>query len=158
MPRPTGTWLSGIGSDGVTVRPAPHRGRRFGLPADGVGSVAPFGSRAAAFVVDALASALVAGLVNVVSTPTDSTRSWAGLAVLAVELLLSVALTGQSFGMWLLGLRVLRPAASDGSPGFGPALVRTVLQVGSLGLLSLIGPDGRGLHDHAAGTVVVRAR
>ena len=68
-----------------------------------------------------------------------------------------LASLGSTFGMRLLGLRVL----ALGQPGQLPAawrvLVRTVL-------LCLVIPaaiwdrDGRGLHDKAAGTVVVRAR
>lgn len=149
--------MSGLAAAGVE-RPVKHRGRRFGLPQDGPGSVASFGSRAVAFVVDCLASALVAGLVNVAGTASDGTRSIAGFVVLFLELLLSVALAGQTVGMRLAGLRVLRPAAPDGMPGFLAALVRTVVLVGTAGVAALVSPDGRGLHDHAARTVVVRAR
>ncbi|MCW2607507.1 MAG: transporter [Frankiales bacterium] len=131
------------------------RGARLGLPADGPGSVSSSGRRALAFAVDALGSGLVARLVDPVDTSgtLDLSVSTLPLAVLAVLYLVGLPLLGQTPGMRLFGLRVRRV---DGTPlGLLPAALRTAL------LLLLVPAvisdrDGRGLHDRAGGTVVVR--
>ena len=78
----------------------------------------------------------------------------ATLAIWAAQHWLLVALLGMTYGHRLLGLRVVR---DDGAryPGFAKAGIRTVL-------LALVIPavvwdsEGRGLHDRAAGTRLVR--
>jgi uncharacterized RDD family membrane protein YckC len=151
MARWTGTWLSGLGAAGVSLRPeGSFPGQRFGLPAEGAGAVATFGRRLLAFVVDAVLSALVAGLFTAPHAP----REWS-LLPLAVLYIPVVALAGQTPGMRLLGLRLVR---------LGPdARVDVLRAAGRYVLLALLVPaligdrDGRGLHDRAVGTVVVRA-
>lgn len=141
------SWLEGPGGRRPGTDQA-YAGERLGLPESGPGSVASFGRRLAAVTVDWIASVLVARAV------TDD--PWVPLLVFVVESLLLLPTLGATFGMKLLGLRVIRL----GSPGLVPplrAVVRTVL-------LAVVIPatiwdrDGRGLHDKAAGTVVVRAR
>ena len=156
MPRWTGTWLSGLAAAGVDTTPRDGwRGRRLGLPSDGPGAVATTGSRLAAFVVDIVVAGLVGGLVNAFVDPTAEQRAIAGNAAFALEVLLLTALTGQSIGMRLLGIRVLRLDARDSPPGFLPAAIRTALLMLVLPAV-VFDRDGRGLHDKAAGTVVVR--
>jgi uncharacterized RDD family membrane protein YckC len=139
--------LSGLGAAGVEIRPAGgHRGHRFGLPAEGPGSVASFGRRLCAFVLDALLCALVAGAF--VQPP----ELWSYVP-LAVVYVVAVPLFGQTPAMKLLGLRLV-------STSQGPlSLPRALLRFALLGLLLpavVSDPDGRGLHDKAAGSVVVR--
>lgn len=156
MARWTGTWLSGLGAAGVRTGPRDGwRGRRLGLPPEGEGAVATTGGRVAAFFVDSLASGLVAALI--ISDPLDQRRGLLGVAILAIVNIVPLSLTGRTLGMRLIGLRV-RPVSGDaGRIGFLPACLRTAL-------LTLLFPalifdrDGRGLHDKAAGTVVVRAK
>ncbi|MCW2778727.1 MAG: transporter, partial [Frankiales bacterium] len=76
------------------------------------------------------------------------------VVVLAVVTIVGLLLAGQTPGMRLLGLRVRR---LDGSGlGLVPAALRTALLV--LLVPAVISDrDGRGLHDRAAGTVVVQA-
>lgn len=159
MPRWTGTWLEGPGVTlGELRHPDRYPGERLGLPREGTGALAPFGARLLAFTVDILASALVAGLINVwVSDPSAAERQAAAFAVLAVEHVLLVALTGQTLGMRLMGLKVLRFKDITRPPGFLPALIRTVPLLLTLGLTGFFTKEGRGLHDLAAGTVVIRA-
>jgi uncharacterized RDD family membrane protein YckC len=133
------------------------RGASLDLPPDGPGSVASLARRAWGFLLDLAAGALIGGLVNtVVVDPDPLQRTLAVNGAFAVQVVVLVALTGQSLGMRLAGLRVLRLADRGGAPGIVPAVVRTAL-------LMLVLPavvtdrDGRGLHDLAAGTVVVRA-
>ena len=134
------------------------KGSDLGLPADGPGSVASLGARVVAFVLDVAAGALIGGLLNVfVADPEPLQRSLAANGAFAVQVAVLTALTGQTLGMRLVGLRVLRPASGDGVLGFLPALVRTALLMLVLPAV-VFDRDGRGLHDRAAGTVVVRAR
>jgi uncharacterized RDD family membrane protein YckC len=147
VPRPTQTWLSGLSAAGIETRPEGwYRGSRLGLPEDGPGSAASFGRRSVAFLLDAVLAGLVAGAF--VQPP----ELWS-YAPLAVVYVLLVPLVGQTPGMRLLGLRLV---ALDGGPLPLPrAAVRFVL-------LSLLLPavvadrDGRGLHDKAARSLVVR--
>lgn len=135
-----------------------HRGAELGLPAAGHGSVASVGSRVVAFVLDVLSGVAIGGGVVAVFLDgvTELERGLVHNAAFAAQVVVLQALTGQSLGMRLVGIRVLRPASGDGVPGFLPAAARTAL-------LMLLVPAlvydraGRGLHDRAAGTVVVRA-
>lgn len=152
MARWTGTWLTGLASAGVDTQPDGWKGRRLGLPPEGQGSVATAGSRMAAFAVDAIGSGLIAALL--LPDPTSPLRGVLGMAVLAVENILLLTLTGQTLGMKLIGIRV--QAVRGGAPGFLGSCVRTALLLLLLPAL-VFDRDSRGLHDKASGTVVVKA-
>jgi uncharacterized RDD family membrane protein YckC len=122
-------------------------------------SVAPMGRRVAALVLDwVLCELIVAGVTrhSVVSGAADphyfSTLYWT-LLVFGLEVWLLTAISGLTVGKRLLGIRTIR--TNGGRPGFGWALLRTVL------LLFVVPPlladrDLRGLHDRASDTIVVR--
>lgn len=133
-----------------------YRGQRLGLPENGPGSVAGFGRRIGALFVDWFASELAAvALTRGHSAYGTSSFGWVVLAVFAAEVFLLTWLAGASFGQRLLGLRVA--SLIDRPLGAFRALVRTAL-------LCLVVPaviwdrDGRGMHDRAVASVVVRAR
>ena len=133
-------------------------GRRLGLPPEGAGALATTGSRAAAFILDLWAGWLIGGLLLVFLpglTPEDA--SLVRSAAFALEVLVLTALTGQSLGGRVLGIRVVRLADSAAPLGFLPAAIRTALLVLVVPAL-VFDRDGRGLHDRAAGTAVVRTR
>jgi uncharacterized RDD family membrane protein YckC len=144
----------------VTAQPATgpqsFRGARLGLPADGPGSLASVGRRIGAFLLDAIASSFVAGLFT--EARHGNTKhlpgSWS-LIPLAVDYLVGLMLAGQTLGMYPFGLRVVR-IDRDVRIGLGRAVLRTLL-------LFLLVPaviwdrDGRGMHDRAADTAVIRA-
>lgn len=158
MARWTGTWLSGLGAVPDAVPQARWRGERLGLPEEGDGSLAGTKARLGAFVIDLLAGALIGGLLRVfVEDPTPGQRSLAVNAAFALEVLLLTALTGRSLGMGLVGIRVARLADRTGVPGFLPAAIRTALLL-LLVPVVVVDRDGRGLHDKAAGTVVLRGK
>ena len=159
MARWTGTWLSGLGAAGVDTTPRDGwRGRRLGLPPEGAGAIATTGSRLAAFVLDVVAGALIgASIRGLFGNATAVSLSLADETAFVAEVLILTALTGQSLGMRVLGIRVVRLAEPDGPPGFLPAAIRTALLVLVLPAL-IFDRDGRGLHDKAAGTAVVRTR
>jgi hypothetical protein len=151
-----GSWLSGPRAaleptEGDDDRPQEWRGQRLGLPRGGPGSVASPGSRAAAFVIDAVLAALVAGLFTAPELPQNwSLLSWFLITVVAVSFF------GFTPGMGALGIRVVR---MDGAAMVGPlrAVPRTIL-TGLIIPAVVVNDDGRGLHDRAVGTIVVRFR
>jgi uncharacterized RDD family membrane protein YckC len=125
------------------------RGASLGLPADGPGSLAPFGTRVGAFLLDALGSALVAGLL----TAPDLPGNWSLLAFAVVTAGTLLAF-GQTPGMRLLGLRLAHP-----EPGKRLAPWRGVVRTALLLLLVpalVVDANGRGLHDRLTDTAVVR--
>jgi uncharacterized RDD family membrane protein YckC len=87
----------------------------------------------------------------------DSRLGLADEAAFAVHVLVATALTGQSLGKLVLGIRVVRLEDRAGPPGFLPAAIRTALLMLVIPAV-IIDRDGRGLHDKAAGTLVVRTR
>lgn len=144
--RDIASWLEGPLSHSPTSADAAP-GRRLGLPAEGPGRLAGFGSRLVAFLVDTLACATLAavfGRDQIWTTP-----------VFAAEVLVLTVLVGGSAGQLVTGLRVRR---LDGRPlGPGRVLVRTVLLLGLVPAL-IWDRDGRGLHDRAAGSVILHTR
>jgi uncharacterized RDD family membrane protein YckC len=146
--RDVGSWLEGPGGTGPAQD---HPGQRLGRPAEGAGSVASFGRRLVALVVDWAACVLIAqGLLSDVGP-----RELMALVVLLAENVLLVGTAGCTLGHRLLGLRVETVAGT--APGLGRAAVRSLLLV--LAVPPLIwDADQRGLHDKAAGTLVARSR
>jgi len=157
MARWTGTWLSGLGAAGVSLRPAGSwPGERLGLPADGRGSVVGFGPRLGAVLVDLLVAALMGGLVNsFVRSPDFGTRQGASVGALLLIYTALLPTAGQTFGMRLLKLRVIR-VHGGGLLSVGRAFVRAVLVVLTIPAL-FTDRDSRGWHDRAVGSAVVRA-
>jgi len=157
MARWTGTWLSGLAAAGVEVTPeGGWRGSRFGLPQAGPGSIAGFGPRLGAVCIDLAVAALVGGLVNsFLAHPDVVSRQGAGIAALVLLYATLLPTLGQTIGMRLVGLRVIR-LAGGGLLGVGPALLRAVLVVLTLPAL-FTDRDGRGWHDKAVGSAIVRA-
>lgn len=146
-----GSWLSGPSSSGVGEPDVGRPGERLGLPAAGPGSVAGFGQRLGALLVDWLACVLIVrGLAGV--DRGDLAGTLAVPALFALENVLLVGTLGYTLGMRLLRVRVVR---LDGRPpGPGAATLRTVLLL--LAVPALIWDrDRRGLHDRAASTVAV---
>jgi uncharacterized RDD family membrane protein YckC len=140
-------WLENPG--GRRREPGEYPGGRLGLPEHGRGSAAGFARRLAAIAVDWLACLVIAAAF--------SDDRWLPLGIFAVQSVLLLCTLGATFGMRLLGLQVVRL----GQPGHLLAPWRAVVRTT---LLCVVIPaaiwdrDGRGLHDKAVGTVVVRAR
>ncbi|WP_250292051.1 RDD family protein, partial [Frankia sp. CiP1_Cm_nod1] len=150
MGRALGNWLEGP----QLPRDTPP-GVRLGLPADGPGSAVGAGPRLAAFAVDAVIANLLAGVPVLLGL--DYSVNARGLAVylaFLLEELVLVAVNGQTIGMRVIGIRVVR--VRDHRPaGWFWSAVRTVLL--ALAIPAFIWDrDLRGTHDRAAGTVVVR--
>lgn len=166
-----GPWLEGDAVAGAGA------GTRLGLPVSGPGSPARTGRRALALAVDWLACLLISGALF--PGPQAAAFSLvrgdpvATLGIFALENLLLVGTVGHTLGHRLCNLRVrtapvVRPGPdADGptrsgsgldvgrAPGLLRAAVRTVLLLLVIPAVVQDG-DGRGLHDRAAGTVIVR--
>ncbi len=125
------------------------RGASLGLPESGPGSLASFGTRVLAYLVDAVIAALVAALF----TAPDLPRTWSLLSFGLIYVVTLVAF-GQTPGMRLLGLRLAHPAEGQ-RLALWRAVVRTVLLVLLIPAL-VVDADGRGLHDRLTDTAVVR--
>jgi uncharacterized RDD family membrane protein YckC len=125
------------------------RGASLGLPAEGPGSLAGFQTRVAAFAVDAVGSAVVAGLF----TAPDLPGNWSLVAFVVVTIG-SLALVGQTPGMRLLGLRLAHPRQGE-RLALWRAIVRTALLCLLVPAL-VVDADGRGLHDRLTDTAVVK--
>ena len=136
--------------------PQAFRGEKLGLPESGPGSIAATGPRLGAFVVDAVASAIVAGLIvqSRGSHGTDRLPGSWSLIPFAIDYVLGVLFAGRTLGMYLFGLRLVRLDRAD---AVGPvrAVVRTVLLL-LLVPAVIFDKDGRGLHDRITETAVVR--
>ena len=133
-----------------------YRGESLGLPSDGPGSLAPLGRRSAAFAVDVIACALVASLFvhrHGEQGIAAHAPGWWSFVPFFLDYAGGMLLAGRTFGMRLLGLRVVRVDA-QAAVGPGRALVRTAL-------LALLVParffdrDNRGYHDRLTDTAVI---
>lgn len=148
MTRWTQTWLSGPPAAGDGDPQQAYRGQRLGLPEHGAGSVAGFGARIGAVLVDWLPCYVVAALFT-------SNQATSTLAIFALLTAVSVAVAGATPGHAVLGLRV---AMLDGRrAGPAAAVTRTILLCLAIPPL-IYNSDGRGLHDRAAATIVLRTR
>ncbi|GAA2994164.1 putative RDD family membrane protein YckC [Microbacterium terrae] len=123
-----------------------HPGERLGLPREGSGSIARIGRRIGALFVDYGAAYLISGFFG-----------WDPMAILAIfaaiQIVFIPTLQG-SPGHRIFGLRLVRV---DGAwVGLWRPVVRTALLVVVIPAV-IWDADQRGLHDKAAGTVLLRA-
>jgi uncharacterized RDD family membrane protein YckC len=136
--------------------PQAFRGQALGLPERGAGSLATTGQRLGAFVVDSLASGLVAALFVQASgghgTAGHFPGSWS-LIPFVIDYVVGILVAGRTLGMYLFGLRLIRVDRVAAVDPFR-AIARTALLL--LLLPAVIWDrDGRGLHDRFTDTAVV---
>lgn len=123
-----------------------YPGKRLGYPASGPDSIARLGRRAGALFIDYGAAYLISGFF-----------AWSPVAIFVIFALIQIVflptLQG-SPGHRIFGLKLQRVPA--GWVGLWRPIVRTVLLI--LVIPAVVwDQDQRGLHDLAAGTVLVRA-
>lgn len=129
-----------------TLPPGYYPGERLGLPEKGTGSLAPLGRRVWAILIDW-------GCAVLVSVAFFDYAALATTLIFVVVQSVFIPTIGGSPGHRLLGMRVER--VTGGWPGLWRPIVRSLL-------LALVIPaviwdaDNRGVHDKAAGTVLVR--
>lgn len=131
-----------------------------GPPSDaGPGTLAGWGPRAVALVIDWVVANLIAFVIvrrpDVWQAPVDG-LDFLPLAAFGLQVWLLSAFLGSSLGHRVRGLVLVR---LDGKQpvGLWRALVRTALLLLVVPVF-IIGRDRRGLHDRLAGTELVRAR
>ncbi|KQZ04815.1 transporter [Microbacterium sp. Root53] len=124
-----------------------YPGQRLGLPREGSGSVARVPRRLAGLAIDWLAAV-------VISIAFFQYDAIATMLVFAVVQILFIPTIGGSPGHRLAGMRL--QLQGGGWPGVWRPIVRTLLLVLVIPAVIWDG-DQRGLHDRAAGTVLVRA-
>lgn len=139
--------------------PESYQGERLGLPRSGVGSVASLLRRFVALVVDWMLCQVVAtGLLGMRWGQVAGVEAFLPLALLFVVNVVLVTTLGTTVGHRLLGVRVI---AADGQGLMAPPPGRSAVRALLLCLFVpaiIMDADGRGLHDKAARTVVVKGR
>jgi uncharacterized RDD family membrane protein YckC len=159
MARATGSWLSGS-EEGGDAGPDDYPGQRLGLPEHGPGSIARFGRRLAALLIDWFIAYGLVGLAVAFGLISQQTFLYTGLgstsiAVVWVVLgIISVRLFGFTPGQLALGVRV---ASVDNRMhvGIGRATGRGILVFFVVPAL-FTDSDLRGYQDRFTNTAVVR--
>ena len=147
-------WLTG-----PTLPEGSWPGARLGLPPEGPGAVASMLRRVGGIVIDWVLAIIIANLIFDVDLLV---MNIAIHSIFAVLYLLSVWLMGRTPGHLAVGIGVVDietqgTLASTGPVGLLRSLLRTLLVCIVLPVV-ITDPDGRGLHDQATRTVVVRTR
>ena len=138
-----GSWLEGPRFD---REEDDWPGKRLGLPVNGSHSLAPAWKRILALLVDWLMCLTIANLI-------DPANPILAPAIFALENFVLVGTLGYSVGHRLFGIEVRR---LDGHvPGLLKSFIRAVLVVLVVPAL-IFNRDNRGVHDLAAGTVILR--
>lgn len=141
-----GSWLEGTPQGNSSSDS--ERAARLGIPEKGPGSRAGLGRRVGGLLVDW-------GAASAVSFLLFDYNEMATLGVFAAAHFLFVSSLGFTFGHYLFGIRVRPAEDGSGFVGFVRGFIRTLL------LCLVIPPviwdaEGRGLHDKAAQTLIVR--
>lgn len=135
-----------------------YPGERLGLPESGSTSIARVGRRIGALVIDYIAASIIAtGFFGYdqFALPTEAGLTmFAPMVVFAALQILFIPTLGGSPGHRILGMRVVR--YGGGWVGLWRPIVRTLLLVIVLPAV-IWDADQRGLHDKAAGTILIRA-
>jgi uncharacterized RDD family membrane protein YckC len=135
-----------------------YPGNRLGLPADGPGSVATWGRRVVALLIDWLIAGLIASVV--MGRPMWAGGSDFGVmhsAIFAVTTGILTGLAGATIGHRICDLRVV-PVRDRKTYTAPPGVLAGILRALLVSLLIpavIFDRDRRGLHDLAARTVVV---
>lgn len=166
-----GSWLEGTPGGGAAGGDGTTGPARLGLPATGPGSMATVGRRVLGLLVDW-------GIASLISAAFFGFDEWATLAVFGASTVILVATLGTTIGHRVAGIQVVRlgdlttvllrqgrSGAAAGAQATAPSVLPPpglLLGLTRTALLCLVIPavvwdaSGRGLHDVAAGTVVVR--
>ena len=156
-----GSWLSGPTSGSGPEQK--FKGERLGLPEHGQGSLAPLGVRAGALLVDWILAYALVGIIVMIAGPGvlggdsfSAVSSWAVPLIWGASGIICVWLCAQTPGQAAFGIGTARLDAVE-----RVGLLRSVVRV--LFIFFLLPPliqdeDGRGMHDRATGTGLIRTR
>jgi uncharacterized RDD family membrane protein YckC len=142
--------VSRSGPDAAGVPDVPGGGGPAGSGLNGGWEPASLARRFGALMVDWIACLLVSATF---AHPTRPGGAWAPVVVLIAEYAFFIGLFGQTPGMWVTRLRCV--SYTDGRPiGIPRALLRGLLLALFVPAL-IMDKQRRGVHDHAAGSIVV---
>ena len=135
-----------------------YPGERLGLPREGSGSIARLGRRVGALLLDYAVATVIAiaffGYDQFALPAEAGLTMFAPMMVFVVVQCIFIPTIGGSPGHRIFGLRVVR---IDGAwVGLWRPIVRTLLLIVVIPAV-IWDADQRGLHDKAAGTVLLRA-
>lgn len=152
-------WLEGPQVPGQYEDPtdlSPYPGKLLGLPQTGEGSVAPLLPRLIALLIDWF---LCWGIAALIHTQTDVLGDTATgtMIVWLLWRIVTVWLFAQSPGHAVMGIGVARVDDTTRRVGLVRSVVRAVLTVFLFPPI-IQDTDGRGMHDRATGTAVIRTR
>lgn len=150
------SWLEGpelpahVDADGNISR---WPGETLGMPETGPGSMASVARRAGAVALDWLAcwiiGSFLATFTGLGGTSTITLGLWLITGIIGGWLF------ARTPGMAVLGMGVARIDVGGARVGFWRAIVRTLLTSFILPA-AMVDADGRGMHDRATGTAVIR--
>lgn len=131
-------------------------GQEYGLPESGPGSMAPFGRRVLALFIDwalvMFLGTLLAGTFAGSAQVADQIGGLVALVLFVLMHLTMVSFLGITVGKRIVRIQVVRGTEA---PGLSAVALRTGLLLLVLPAI-LAAPDGRTLHDKAAGTFQLR--
>jgi uncharacterized RDD family membrane protein YckC len=140
----------------VALAEEPYPGQQLGLPATGHGSLATWGARIGALVIDwAVCMVVAVALFGTAVVTGGGWRAFMTLATFFVQSTLLSWLVGGSLGQLVCRIAVVR---LDRQP---LGIVRAVLRAALISLALpavIIGPHRRNLADFAVGTIVINRR
>ena len=140
------------------LRENSYPGERLGMPEVGSGSIARPGRRIAALFIDYIAATLIAtaflGYDQFALPAQAGLTMFAPMTVFAVLNVLFLPTIGGTPGHRVMGLRI--QLVQGGWVGLWRPIIRTLLLIVVIPAV-VWDADQRGLHDKAAGTVLVRA-
>lgn len=150
------SWLDGPQIPGEFDGDTPPKwpGEKLGLPKSGPGSLASVMRRSGGVCIDWVMCWIVAGFINTYTHKLGGT----GTLTLILWVLLgiiSVAIFARTPGQAILGMGVARIDVPNARVGLWRAVARTVFTA-FIFPAALVDYDGRGLHDRATGTAVIR--
>lgn len=157
MDTPKRSWLDGPqipsqfdGPEG----PGAYPGANLGLPRSGAGSLATVARRAGGVCIDWLIAWILAGFIHMFTSELGGVATMAYL-FFALLGIVTGWLFARTPGQAVLGMGIARIDAPE-RVGLWRAAMRTLLTC-LIFPAALVDADGRGMHDRATGTAVIRA-
>ncbi|GAB3081517.1 RDD family protein [Corynebacterium aquatimens] len=157
MANPKRDWRDGPEIPGGEDLTAPGRwpGENLGLPQSGPGAQASVMRRAAAVAIDWAMCWIVAAFIHMYTTRFGDVATMTYLLWIVLGII-SGWLFARTPGMAVLGMGVARLDDPTQHVGFPRAAIRTLLTAFIFPAV-IVDADGRGLHDRATLTTVIRA-
>ncbi|PFG28358.1 hypothetical membrane protein [Corynebacterium renale] len=151
------SWLDGpqIPSEFDGTEESRYPGESLGLPPAGPRSLASVARRAGGVAIDWLIAWIIAGFIAMFTSVLGDVATLT-LILFALIGIITGWLFAATPGQMALGMGIARVDAEE-RVGLWRALVRTLLTCVILPA-ALVDTDGRGMHDRATGTAVLRTR